>query len=309
VRWALVVALAAAIAPVAGCDRPLDRLTWQIRHSDDDPKDLDSAIAPIRQRSRKDGVAAALVPLLKNRDPLVRARAAYALAKVQVDVRVALPALIEVRRDREPNVRLAVTQALGALRPLNDEIISALIRSLEDGDPGVRYGAIETFCEIGPAGEKAIPVLLDLLEERAPGCPVSLALGSMGPKARHAVPALIVAMEKTHGYDRVNAAAALWRVDGRADLAVPVLIEALGDSFLPLRRDAALILGDIGPAARSAVPALISARDEPPRRGPKIDSTGYGGPPVVLQDTGGAFYPEIRRAAIVALEKINGEPH
>ena len=90
---------------------------------------------------------------------------------------------------------------------------------------------------------------------------VLFALKKIGRKAKPAGPALITLLKTATGYDRLNAAEALWRIDQDVDIVVPALAESLKDSFLPIRRDAANALGEIGPRARGAVSALIAARD------------------------------------------------
>ncbi len=97
------------------------------------------------------------------------------------------------------------------------------------------------------------------------------AIGSMGANAKSALPDLRAALKDENLTKRVRTAAALWKIEGKADAVAPVLTAALGEtdpitpgayySSLP-RSGAALAakaLSDIGPAAKSALPALRKA--------------------------------------------------
>jgi HEAT repeat protein len=93
---------------------------------------------------------------------------------------------------------------------------------------------------------------------------VAEALGSMGPAAKDAVPALIAALTAAlHDENwkfRVSVVQALGEIGPAAkDASVPALIVALTDEDKTVRAYAFEALGRIGPEAKDAVPALAEA--------------------------------------------------
>ena len=82
-------------------------------------------------------------------------------------------------------------------------------------------------------------------------------MGRIGPTAKEAVPALIIALEDESWRVRPRAAQALGEIGSAAKEAVPALITALKDRLV--RDSAVFALGKIGAAA---IPALhAAARD------------------------------------------------
>ena len=89
-------------------------------------------------------------------------------------------------------------------------------------------------------------------------------LGSLGPAAQAAIPALAAALRDPEGRVGMDAADALGRIGGKA--AVPALVRALRDRNERLRWTAAYALGQIGVPALEAIPGLTrSLSDEPVR--------------------------------------------
>jgi HEAT repeat protein len=85
-------------------------------------------------------------------------------------------------------------------------------------------------------------------------------IGSMGPKAEAAVPALIAALKDPDENVRGRAAFALGRLapPGRGAGAVAALADALRDSDMQVRKNAASALAGFGSEAKAAIPALIA---------------------------------------------------
>lgn len=112
--------------------------------------------------------------------------------------------------------------------------VAALIENLKDEDEQVRRDAATALGDIGPAAKDAVPALIVALKKDADEDVrrnVATALGEIGPMAKGAVPALIIALKK--------------------------------DVDEEVRRNTAIALGEIGPAAKDAVPALTQAlKDE-----------------------------------------------
>ncbi|MFH1724305.1 MAG: HEAT repeat domain-containing protein [Elusimicrobiota bacterium] len=94
------------------------------------------------------------------------------------------------------------------------------------------------------------------------------ALGSIGPAAKVAVPALAEALGDEDARVRRGAAWALGLIGPAAKATVPALAEALRDADWNVREDAARALGRIGPAAEAA--------PEKPGEGEDLETLSFG---------------------------------
>jgi HEAT repeat protein len=280
------------------------------------------------------GVVAGLAGALKDENPIVRRNAAAALARFGAHPDT-VAALLGALKDSESTVRQEAARSLAQVRPLPGDAVGTLLETIRaDRDPVIRVFAITAIGHAGDRATDAIPDLIDMLKERpggSPADPSAAAMGvlaAIGPAAR---PTLIAALDSKEARTRaaaagllggmgpvpppaldalerllkdpdrtvrVQAAAALWKLDKRTKTTLPVLIEAVagGDSLLRgtviealaamgpeaapavpalatvlrdehhlTRRAAAAALGRIGPAAREALPALRAAlQDEEP---------------------------------------------
>jgi HEAT repeat protein len=98
-------------------------------------------------------------------------------------------------------------------------------------------------------------------------------LGQIGPAAKAATPELRAALKAPYTICRVRAAAALWKIEARAEEVVPVLMAALAEGpslesaglFRAPRRDFALpaiqTLAEIGPPAKRAIAVIRQQMD------------------------------------------------
>jgi hypothetical protein len=91
---------------------------------------------------------------------------------------------------------------------------------------------------------------------------VAAALGSIGPEARSAVPALKILLNDWEKMVRIETADALWKVARKSKLIVPLLVGALRDEDPFFRGLSARILAEIGPGASKAAPALLEALED-----------------------------------------------
>lgn len=82
-------------------------------------------------------------------------------------------------------------------------------------------------------------------------------LGSLGPRAKAAVPALLRALETNDDPLCGPAAAALVRIQAEPDQAIPALAGCLLDREGHGRSDVVEALGEFGPKARAVVPLLV----------------------------------------------------
>jgi peptidylprolyl isomerase len=113
-----------------------------------------------------------LVSALKDRDPVVRARAAFALASVQDQA--AVPALLDVLADPDPRVRADAAFALGqtADSTAGRSLLAALDR---EADPAARAEILDALGKTGGAGSLA--ALADRPAEGDERALLALALG------------------------------------------------------------------------------------------------------------------------------------
>jgi HEAT repeat protein len=184
-----------------------------------------------------------LVKALASKDRYARLGAAQALSQVLVEARAgsanerALAAMTATLGDPEVNVREIAIECLGNLGPRAAGMVEPLAALLADHTGSIRLQTALALNEIGnPEAKAAIPVslLIDALTvddatayPRDYAAQVPRVLGSLGPRASAAGPALIKALE----YDDRSC-----------------------------RQDAAWALGQLGPSAAKALPALEKAR-------------------------------------------------
>lgn len=182
---------------------------------------------------RKDpSVIAALIAAFKDEDANVAGLAALAIGMSKNDA--AVPALMEVLEDSNPNLRARSVEALGLIGVKAKEVVPALTQALKDSDDDVRAKASEALGAFGAEAESAVASLTEALEDRIPVVRANAAssLGAIGPRAIAALPVLI---EKLN--DRVEIVGeAIARALGRiSPEAAPSLLGALADknSFVP----------------------------------------------------------------------------
>ena len=93
------------------------------------------------------------------------------------------------------------------------------------------------------------------------------ALGRIGPEAKEAVPALIIALNDQSEGVRSSAASALGRIRPEAKESVPALIIALNDQSEWVRHSAASALGEMGTEAKRGCPSAHRCTQRPEWRG------------------------------------------
>jgi hypothetical protein len=132
----------------------------------------------------------------------------------------------------------------------------ALANALRDPDTEVRWKSAATLGTLGPQAGSAVPALVESLQDRDEVVrrAAAMALGQIGSET--AIPALAAALADTDHGVRKMAASALIRLGPKARDAVPALIVALGDRDTGVRQAAAAALGTIGPGAKAAIPSL-----------------------------------------------------
>jgi HEAT repeat protein len=180
----------------------------------------------------------------------------------------AVQSILSLLKGADRNVRLAAVKALGDLvgeiRRVLPAICAELRRAaLNDPDDGVRAEVVRALLQAGPQPATDVGALVDALRSDIDVVRfhAAVALGNSGSAGRPAVPALIRSSlwDEEPGV-RVEAAVALWKIDGQTNLLVlDVLIKALDDANELICWIAADCLGQMGRAAREAIPALRQA--------------------------------------------------
>jgi HEAT repeat protein len=182
---------------------------------------------------------------LNDADAKVRRSAAFALGRLGLDGRSAVPDLVRRLRpdnEHEGGVRAMAASALG-------DIIKALNGDAED------------------VWKKAAGTLVDALKNdkdahvrRA----AAYALGTFGPPGAGAVSVLRAALSDESAMVRQNAAWALGQIGEGAGEAVGELCERLKDKDVLVRRDAAGALGSMGKDGAEGVAPLIRLVESEP---------------------------------------------
>jgi HEAT repeat protein len=179
----------------------------------------------------------------------------------------AVPALLSLAHDANRDVRLRAVAALGELGEEVRRALPALHAILEesarrDADDGVRTEAVRALLRAGLQPATEVGALVDAFSDEIDVVRfhAAVALGDLGPAGRPALASLIHAsLWDDEPAVRVQAAMAVWKIDGKEPLVLYVLGKALKDANELVCGMAADYLGQIGPAAREAVPALREA--------------------------------------------------
>jgi HEAT repeat protein len=162
---------------------------------DEGGKAARAALQAIRKAPRSS--APALLPLLKDPEPRVRLKAAEALCELEEGDKECLAALLELVKRRDPECRRGAATLLRRYGSAAREAVPALVEVVRnDPDPNTRQIAISALLAVGPEARKdTVPVLIEVVRN-GPQSVVDLrmvaasALGTFGPEAKAAVPAL-----------------------------------------------------------------------------------------------------------------------
>ncbi len=261
-----------------------------------------------RDREQRKELAPLLLAAIRDENAVVR-RSAAAFLTLAADEEGVVPALIEALKDKDEGpvegahvynwpVASAAVDSLSRLGERARPALPAMMEMAKSGRRRDRRAATNGLGTLART-EKAfvpdvVPLLMQLLEDKNQpinnrSCAAG-ALGSIGPNAKAAVPALREALKRVDEEPDPEYRERVWGtvicvlgdIGPEAEAAVPDLTAILQDQKQDpfARQRAAEALGKMGPAAKAAIPALTEALNEPPQR------------------------REIREAASQALEKI-----
>jgi HEAT repeat protein len=134
-------------------------------------------------------------------------RAIAALNELGVGGLPAIPALLEALKDKDKRVRFEAIAALGGLGPLASSALPGLV-SLMARSSGRQFLMLAmAVWQIAPCKGVIKSLIMMLSAGRPSFCgPAAVALGTIGPAAKPAIPAL--AMLAKHSDERVRRAAA-----------------------------------------------------------------------------------------------------
>lgn len=218
-------------------------------------------------------VAPQLVAKLAKPGELPLRELCIALAFMEADVAVAGPALQKIAQDSASPARPAAIFALGKMG--DKSALKLITNAVEDQDPIVRLASAWALLQLDPKNPDyiaiAVPRLAVGLERPDPRVRKLAAetLGSLGPAAASAVPALSQRVgEDDDPIVRISCALAISQMGEASRAAVPALVKLL-ESDLAGRRAVLFALGNLGPVAADALPAL---RREA-LQGPLLDRT------------------------------------
>ncbi len=165
--------------------------------------------------------------LVKDRNIAVALAAASALSVTDPKNPDALQALQSALTNREPFVRLMACNILAAMGPEARSAAPALERLLKDSSPDVRLAAAEALVRINPAHPdaaavvvNAIPELVGYFKEGEEAVPsharilMARILGSLGSRAKAAVPGMKEALQDRNPRVREAVAQALKQIQG-----------------------------------------------------------------------------------------------
>ena len=138
------------------------------------------------------------------------------------------------------------------LGPTGKGAVTALTNLVTDPNPIVRRTAIACLGSIGPAAQDAVPALIpaitDFLQPQVQAT-AKFALGAIHAQAAIAVPALTNSLSVRGKSSRLLALSALGKFGVEAKVAVPVLLPLLNDPDLDMRSATSNALKMIDPEA------------------------------------------------------------
>lgn len=212
---------------------------------------------------------------LSSDDSKVREEAADTLGHVGPEVTPdAVPPLTELLNDQIPSVRKHASLALAKMGPLAKPALPGLIKALKDSNLFVRLNAALALTNMGVESVDAIPALIEALKDPAndarvmapafnsPRKQMVTALGCMGPRAKAAVPDLVVELKCKEYEMAVVASVALGKI--KDIQAIPGLIALLEHQLPTVRSTVAGALGEFGSDAKVATPKLAKLLNSDP---------------------------------------------
>jgi len=210
-------------------------------------------------RADRGAVGGHLLGLMGDRDPLVRATAAWAIGELSSPAPKATDALAKAMADTDANVRMCATVAMGRNRQWTQ---AALVKASK-GDNSTA-AALATMANTGKIPDSArdlIEQATRALSHEVPAIAVSGAwmLRCSGEGNKSALKALDKAIDSSNDDIRAAAIEAIGHLGPPVGGALAKFIKAAGHQNPRVRSSAAYALGRVGPVSDKVVPILIKA--------------------------------------------------
>ena len=224
-----------------------------------------------------------------------RDTASDALFYTKPSAYVLLPLLTNALNSPDVTQRQRALFVLGGAGDGAQSAVPYLVAALKHPDTIARSIAAQSLKLLGAEAAPAVPDLIEALNDPRIRWNVVAALGNTGSDGKSTLPALNRLLDAGSNRDRLNIAAAIYKLDPTQSAAFAIIIDALKQKNDPkLRRDAAWTLRAMGPVARDAVPDLVETLTD---QNLEVWTTALGALKEITTDN---------RAAIPALlEKLN----
>ncbi len=164
----------------------------------------------------------------------------------------AVPALVELLSAKSEDVRLHTAMAMAKI---GEPAVEPLTKALSASDSSVRFYAAWGLAFVGPRAKHATPALVKAMSDPAADVrrKAAYALGRVDPDPELVVAALVNALGDADADVRQTAGAALPKM---SKVAVPALVKVLATEKVEMRNQAIRVLGEMGSAAAPAIPEL-----------------------------------------------------
>jgi HEAT repeat protein len=208
-------------------------------------------------------VARALDDLHAQADELAAGYAAQRVQRLLADAPALHAAVIPALIHKLPRGTGSSVAVRGLLRGLGPPALRALIDELSSADAWRRGEAARVLGTFGPEARAALPALENLLrdEDLEARVPAAIAIWRIDGRTPEMARIVLEGLQ-TYGLDE-EAAACLREMGPDAGDVVPALVEILRDGKVPLwRAPAAVALGGMGLDAMPAVPILVEAMED-----------------------------------------------
>lgn len=209
-------------------------------------------------RSVRQGQLVHLQKKLKKRDLRSRVSAIRALSRLGKKALKALPALLGVMADKRPEVRAAALYAMGQMGPTAGAAIPVMVKSLHDRHPWVRGYAAFALARMGP---KAKIALLQASREKSPQVRqlAAISLVRMGVRTPRVAGLLAETTRSSKAWLRFYGLRAMRMMSVLPPVTLKAIVSLLRDKSARIRQQATLLVGKHRVA--SAIPALLKMRE------------------------------------------------